>query len=143
MSCDKYYFNNPVKEGETQLTCDEIWANPANHYGPNEFELFDETQKILHYTFIFQIFVFMQLFNIINARKINGEINVFSEFFNNLLFIFVIIIAFAVQMAMIEVGGMVVKCAALDTQQNLICLAFGSGSLLWGVILKFLPLNLF
>ena len=31
-----------------------------------------------HYTFIFNVFVFMQLFNEINCRKLFGEINVHS-----------------------------------------------------------------
>ena len=74
----------------------------------------DETQKIVHYTFIFQIFVFMQLFNIINARKIEGELNVFDGFFNNPLFIFIIILSFGIQLSMVEVGGQIVKTYALN-----------------------------
>lgn len=45
-----------------------------------------ETQKLLHYTLIFQTFVFMQLFNWFNARKLEGEINVFKNICNNCLF---------------------------------------------------------
>jgi len=30
-----------------------------------------------HMTFVFNVFVFMQIFNFINARKIQGELNVF------------------------------------------------------------------
>jgi Ca2+ transporting ATPase len=38
---------------------------------------------MLHYTLIFQVFVFMQIFNLINSRKIaEGEINVFKNFFD-------------------------------------------------------------
>ena len=40
-----------------------------------------------HYTFIFNVFVFMQLFNEINCRKLFGEINVFEGFFANPLFL--------------------------------------------------------
>jgi Ca2+ transporting ATPase len=112
-------------------------------YGPNEFVLMDETQKIVHYTFIFQIFVFMQLFNIINARKIEGELNVFDGFFNNPLFIFIIILSFGIQLSMVEVGGQIVKTYALNQNQNLICMAFGCGTLIWGFLLKFMPLRLF
>lgn len=55
---------------------------------------------------VFQMFVFMQLFNQINARKIeDGELNVFKGFFNNFLFLFVTILTFVVQMTMVEVGG--------------------------------------
>lgn len=35
---------------------------------PAEMEPYTETQQIIHYTLVFQIFVFMQIFNQINAR---------------------------------------------------------------------------
>ena len=34
-----------------------------------------------HYTFIFNLFVMMQLFNFINARKLKDELNVFESIF--------------------------------------------------------------
>ena len=41
----------------------------------------------LHFTFIFQSFVFMQVFNQINARKLfEGEFNVFEGIFKNKMF---------------------------------------------------------
>jgi len=48
-----------------------------------------------------------------------------------------------VQIAMVEVGGQITKCYALNTDQNMICLIFGSFEILWGVFIKFLPLKLF
>lgn len=46
------------------------------------------TAKLIHLTILFQAFVFMQVFNQINARKLaDGEFNVFSGFFNNIYFI--------------------------------------------------------
>lgn len=102
------------------------------------------TQKLLHYTMVFQMFVFMQLFNQINARKIEeGELNVFKGFFNNFLFLFVTVLTFVVQMAMVEVGGKAIKTWPLNTDQNKICLAFGSVELVWGLLIKFLPTKLF
>jgi P-type Ca2+ transporter type 2B len=86
----------------------------------------------------------MQLFNQINARKIElGELNVFHGFFNNFLFLGVTIFTFAVQMFMVENGGKAVKCAPLTTEQNYVCLVFGGLELLWGLIIKFMPLKLF
>lgn len=102
------------------------------------------SQKLLHYTMVFQMFVFMQLFNQINARKIeDGELNVFKGFFNNFLFLFVTILTFVVQMTMVEVGGQTVKTWPLNTHQNIICLAFGSVELIWGLIIKFIPTKYF
>lgn len=46
---------------------------------------------------VFQAFVFMQLFNQINARKLGDkELNVFTGFFNNGLFLFVAGITFVI-----------------------------------------------
>lgn len=51
-----------------------------------------------HYTLIFNTFVFMQVFNEINARKLGEkEYNVFAGFFNNVLFLSIIVGTIIVQ----------------------------------------------
>jgi len=44
---------------------------------------------------------------------------------------------------MVEYGGKIVKCHPLDWNQNLLCLAIASGELIWGIIVKFIPLKFF
>lgn len=113
-------------------------------YDPSNLKEGDETQKIIHFTFVFQIFVFLQLFNQINSRKIElGEKNVFSNFFSNWAFITVWVIEWVTQISMVQIGGVITKCHALDTKQNLFCLGLGLISLPWGFILKFIPLKYF
>lgn len=94
------------------------------------------TNKTIVYTIIFQAFVFMQIFNQINSRKLTNHINVFEGFFNNWLFIGIMIFTFVVQMLLVEFGGIAVRCAPLNWSQNLICFGIGFGGLLWGVLLK-------
>jgi Ca2+ transporting ATPase len=54
------------------------------------------------YTIIFQTFVFMQLFNQINSRKLGErDFNVFAEFFNNSMFIIILIATFAIQIVIV------------------------------------------
>jgi Ca2+ transporting ATPase len=97
---------------------------------------------LTHYTYVFNIFVFLQIFNIINSRKIEAqEFNVFKDFFNNGLFIFVIILTIVCQLAIIEVGGEATKTTAFSMQQNLISIGLGFTSLIWGFILKFTPVQ--
>ena len=68
----------------------------------------------LHYTMIFNTFVFMQVFNEVNCRKIHEhEFNVFEGFFNNPLFLMVIGVTVVTQMLLIEYGGEAVKCTPL------------------------------
>lgn len=50
-----------------------------------------------HYTIVFNVFVMMQLFNEINARKIHGERNVFEGVYKNPIFCSVVLGTFALQ----------------------------------------------
>uniref|UniRef100_A0A667ZJH2 Calcium-transporting ATPase n=1 Tax=Myripristis murdjan TaxID=586833 RepID=A0A667ZJH2_9TELE len=51
-----------------------------------------------HYTIVFNVFVMMQLFNEINARKIHGERNVFEGVYRNPIFCSVVLGTFALQL---------------------------------------------
>lgn len=74
------------------------------------------TQKALHYTLIFQVFVFLQIFNLINARKIDEEeMNVFAGIFDNCMFSVVLVLTTSVQIALVEVGGKFAKTYKLNT----------------------------
>lgn len=58
------------------------------------------------YTILFNTFVYMQIFNFINSRKIGErDYNVFLRFFNNWLFIFVVAIILVAQFAIVQLGG--------------------------------------
>lgn len=103
------------------------------------------TQKTRHFTLIFHTFVFMQVFNEINSRKLgNKEYNVFSGFFNNFLFLSVIIATIAVQILLVEYGGKPVRTSPLSYEEHAICLAIGMFSLVQGIFVKaFLPVSWF
>merc|ERR1712071_304229 len=58
-----------------------------------------------HYTLIFNVFVWMQLFNEINCRNLNGEFNVFKGFFKIWLFPFVLGSTAVIQVVMIQYGS--------------------------------------
>jgi len=51
----------------------------------------NDKNTVKHLGILFTTFVFMQIFNEINSRKINDERNVFERFFSNVIFISVII----------------------------------------------------
>ena len=56
-------------------------------------DIFDyNEQNFVHYTIFFNIFVYLQVFNEINSRKLKQEEkDVFEGFFNNPLFLYVLI----------------------------------------------------
>jgi len=68
---------------------------------------------------------------------------VFTYFFSNAAFLIVWVIEWITQISMVQVGGVITKCHALNTQQNLFCLALGIVSLPWGLVIKFIPLKYF
>jgi len=58
----------------------------------------DTINKLEHYTILFHTFVLMNLFNQLNSRKIGWkDINIFDQFFNNFLFLFIVSLEFAAQ----------------------------------------------
>jgi Ca2+ transporting ATPase len=100
-----------------------------------------EEKSIHHYTIIFNTFVWMQLFNEFNARKVNGEQNICEGVFTNLIFHAVLVISIGLQILMVEVFGPFVETSPLPWDEWLICIAFGALTLVWGVILRLIPVD--
>uniref|UniRef100_A0A8C2EXB5 Calcium-transporting ATPase n=1 Tax=Cyprinus carpio TaxID=7962 RepID=A0A8C2EXB5_CYPCA len=92
-----------------------------------------------HYTIIFNVFVMMQLFNEINARKIHGERNVFEGIYRNPIFCSVVLGTFALQIIIVQFGGKPFSCTALTIDQWLWCIFIGVGELLWGQFISAIP----
>ena len=82
-----------------------------------------------HYTIIFNTFVFMQIFNEINARKIHGEQNVFSGIHRNWLFLAIMVFQVAFQVLWVEVpfvSDRIFKTTRLDADHWMWCIFLGS-----------------
>jgi len=122
--------------------CSKVEAFKKYEVLPQNAEDYAPTQKLTHFTYVFNIFVFLQIFNIINSRKIEAsDINVFKDFFNNFVFLFVMILTVVFQIAIVEYGGRATKTVPFNLKQNAYSIALGSTSLIWGFILKFLPIG--
>uniref|UniRef100_A0A671Y6L7 Calcium-transporting ATPase n=1 Tax=Sparus aurata TaxID=8175 RepID=A0A671Y6L7_SPAAU len=89
-----------------------------------------------HYTIVFNVFVMMQLFNEINARKIHGERNVFEGIYRNPIFCSVVLGTFII---IVQFGGKPFSCTALTIDQWLWCVFIGVGELLWGQLISAIP----
>jgi len=126
--CVILYAVNP----ETQMHLVFPWVrNGQDIYGPN-------TQ----YTMLFNTFVWLQIFNEINARKLGKEWNVFSGLWTNYVFVGVIIASAGIQAIIVEFGGAAINTNHLDWREWLVCLFIGFLSLPWGLLLRFIPVPL-
>ena len=127
------------------ISYDKSLTGFTSFYVADEAGVLIPTAKCVHYTMIFNSFVFCQVFNEINSRKLGAkEYNVFAGFFNNFLFQFVIIITIVVQYLLVQHGGSAIRCAPLTLEQHGICITIGAFSLIQAVLVKaFLPVSWF
>lgn len=94
-----------------------------------------------HMTNVFNVFTVMQIFNLINSRVINDEINVFRGLFNNWMFIIVWIGIFGGQVVIVQVGSYALKVSKHGLAGEHWAIAIGCGLSTWiaGVLFKFVP----
>ena len=95
-----------------------------------------------HLTIFFDIFVFMQLFNLINSRKLSkDEYNVFSGILENLCFIFIQSFILLGQIIIVNCGGRAARVKPLSINQHCVCLGIASLTLICRFIVNLLPID--
>lgn len=94
-----------------------------------------------HMTFIFTMFVVMQIINMFPARKIRDEFNIFVGLHKNIMFILIFLFIAGMQVLITQVGSVVMKVhpSGLAGAQWGEAIAIGATILVIDVILKFLP----
>lgn len=110
-------------DGETKL-----WILYEKKYGASR-----------HFTNVFNVFVVMQIFNLINNRTITDEINVFKGIFKNATFIIVWIGIAIGQVIIVEVGSIAFKTNHLPGIHWAIAIFCGCLTWIFSIILKFVP----
>lgn len=100
-----------------------------------------EKEKVLRiFTYMFHTFVFLQIFNEINCRKIGkNDFNVFESFFHNWYFIGVIAGTFATQILACHFFPGFTGTVALTRGEWGACIAVGSTVFVAAAILKLTP----
>lgn len=100
----------------------------------------DAAAKRRHFTYIFNTFIFLQLFNEINCRKVGRrDFNVFEKFLHNNYFLLVLFGTFAAQILMCQWFPSITGTEQLSKGEWGACIAVGSTNLLIGAILKLTP----
>ena len=94
-----------------------------------------------HYTMVFTTFVFMQICNMVCARKINDEKNVLEGFFSNGMYVSILFIIIVVQFILSQFTADVFKVArgGLWWEQWVICLVLSFTVFIVNFIIKFFP----
>jgi len=101
-------------------------------------ENFEKEKKILK-TMVFNTFVFLQIFNEINCRRIDNRLNVFSGIYKNAYFICIFFFIAIAQFFIVYFGGEAFKTERLDGYQWGICILLGFFSLPLGMIIRLIP----
>ncbi|KAF9436332.1 hypothetical protein BGZ76_004259 [Entomortierella beljakovae] len=94
-------------------------------------------------TVVFNTFVFLQIFNEINSRRLDNRLNVFAGIQNNNYFMVIFVIMVVLQVIIIEVGGAAFQTEKLDGVQWAISIVLGLLSLPFGVIIRLIPDEMF
>lgn len=97
--------------------------------------------SVEHFTIVFNVFVFCQLFNEFNARSITSDCNVFRGLFSNPIFMGVVLFTCVTQYGLVEYGGNFVHTASLTNDQWLKCVILGALSLPAGGVMRLVPLS--
>lgn len=110
-----------------------------NYKSPNG-KLMEGTNKTKVLTIIFCTFIFMQIFNEINARKVGArEFNVFIGFFRNFYFIAVIAITVFLQFVFVEYLWFFFTAYSLTQKQYAASILWGASTIIVSMVLKVLP----
>ncbi len=97
----------------------------------------------VHMTMIFNTFVFYSLFNQINSRVINNNLNIFHRILDNWMFLAVTSIEIVIQFLIVQYGGLIFKCnkEGLTVSQWEWCLGLAAITFIVNFILKFIRLE--
>ncbi|KAH7020583.1 hypothetical protein EDB80DRAFT_821723 [Ilyonectria destructans] len=92
-------------------------------------------------TIIFNVFVWMQIFNELNCRRLDNRFNVFAGVHRNWFFIFINLIMIGLQIAIVFIGGRVfdIHPDGLDGPQWAISIVIAAFSLPWGIVVRIFP----
>ncbi|OOF99761.1 hypothetical protein ASPCADRAFT_393549 [Aspergillus carbonarius ITEM 5010] len=97
-----------------------------------------DPQTVLN-TIVFNTFVWMQIFNEFNNRRLDNKFNIFEGMFRNYWFLGINCIMVGGQIMIIFVGGDAFGVTRLDGIQWAICIICALGCLPWAVVLRVIP----
>lgn len=90
-------------------------------------------------TVVFNTFVWLQVFNEINCRRLDNKLNIFAGIPQNSFFIVIMIVMVGCQILIITFGGPAFSVTPLNSQQWLLSIGLGFLSIPAGVVVRLIP----
>ncbi|KAG2737482.1 calcium ATPase [Suillus brevipes Sb2] len=90
-------------------------------------------------TLVFNAFVFAQIFNLVNSRRLDRKLNIFEGMLNNWYFMAITLIEIAVQVVIVFIGGTTFQVTRIAGRKWDISLALGFVSIPLGTLIHLLP----
>lgn len=109
-------------------------------YGSILFDLSDSLEdiKILR-TMVFNVFVFLQIFNELNCRRIDDRLNILRGVMQDHLFLIIQTFVVTGQILIVQYGGLAFKTVPLSKNQWFITIGIGVLSIPTGILIRLLP----
>lgn len=90
-------------------------------------------------TIVFNTFVWMQIFNEFNNRRLDNKLNIFEGIHRNKFFIGISILMIGLQVLIVFVGGAAFEIKPINGVQWAICVVLGFLCLPWGILIRLFP----
>lgn len=141
----EFFFPEPDPAYRFGRWADSDYVTPGRLYDWDGSALFVEYVKIKgssrHLSNVFNIFVVMAIFNILNARIINDDFNIFKGLFNNMTFCIVFVFISVAQGIIVQFGGAAMKISdgGLHGYHWLIACILGFTTWIASFLFKLLP----
>ncbi|OBT94685.1 plasma membrane calcium [Pseudogymnoascus verrucosus] len=103
------------------------------------YDTTDPQKKLELSTMVFNTFVWMQIFNEFNNRRLDNKLNIFAGIQRNYFFIGINCIMVGAQIAIVFVGGQAFNITPIDGIQWAICIVLAALSLPMAVLIRFFP----
>eukprot|EP01062_Namystynia_karyoxenos_P074554 TRINITY_DN714_c0_g2_i2.p1 TRINITY_DN714_c0_g2~~TRINITY_DN714_c0_g2_i2.p1 ORF type:complete len:1177 (+),score=350.82 TRINITY_DN714_c0_g2_i2:123-3533(+) len=110
-------------------------------YAPAQKEDWEEDVKTLHRTVIFNVFIYMQVFNWFHARKLYDEINPFEGFDRSKLFLPIVLFTAGFQAFMVEVAQGFMETTKPGGLRWVAILGIAALMLPIGILVRFIPVE--
>ncbi|KXX78339.1 Calcium-transporting ATPase 2 [Madurella mycetomatis] len=124
-----------------QAICQLAITLVLNFAGPTllGYDMADPHQSTRLNTLIFNTFVWLQIFNELNNRRLDNRLNIFEGITRNYFFLVINLIMVGGQVLIIFVGGQAFSITPLDGKEWGLSIGLGAISLPWGAVIRKFP----